>query len=231
MTIGVIAALPEECRTLTRQAVNRQQPVWLATSVCLLYSGVGVSNAERAAQRLLDLGAEVLVSWGCAAGLAEDALPGRLLLTDTVIGAAATLVSIDSALFHAWCSQLSHLALIDGVLYSADQLITQSTDKNRLHQATNAMALDMESFAIAKVAHASAKPFIIVRAIADPCDMDLPGGVVEGMAPSGEVSAAKVALGVLTKPWQIPSLIRLARHFRQAQTVLTQAAKALALRD
>ncbi|MDT8405996.1 MAG: phosphorylase [Methylococcales bacterium] len=231
MTIGIIAALPEECRTLTTRAVNRQQPAWMAAGVCLLYSGVGSNQAESAALRLLELGAEVIVSWGCAAGLAVDARPGQLLLTDTVIGSAGALVSVDSALLHAWRSQLSDLALIDGRLYSADQLITQSAEKRRLHQATSANVLDMESFAIAQVADAAAKPFIIVRAIADPWDMDLPGVVAGGMAPSGEVNAARVALGALAKPWQIPSLIRLARHFKQAQTVLTQAATALALSD
>ena len=68
-TIGFIAALARECTSLRRQLPSAQ--AWQ-----VFQSGPGAVRAAAAANRAIDAGAGLLVSWGLAGGL--SAAPFRI---------------------------------------------------------------------------------------------------------------------------------------------------------
>ena len=68
MSMGIIAALPQECRCLKK------------VNASVLCSGVGAERAAWAANQLVKAGSDRLVSWGFAGGLDPTLKPGTLLL-------------------------------------------------------------------------------------------------------------------------------------------------------
>ena len=188
MITGIVVALPQEIGTLTTRKVVKGQCVFLTDTLALAYSGAGASNAEAAAQLLIAQGATQLISWGCAGALSANLKSGDLVLADELIDADGAIITID----HEWhrcvrtvlekaACQSSGFALRCGSLLESKTLVTTSDDKQLLHRQSTAIALDMESVAVAKVAHAQAFPFLVIRAIADPVTMDLPQAVSYGV--------------------------------------------------
>ena len=62
-------------------------------------------------------------------------------------------------------------------------------------------------------------PFLSARVILDVAEQDLPGYLS-----TFSRSRRKAILGALTRPWRVPTLIRIARQMRQCQRVLTRFA-------
>jgi hypothetical protein len=114
-----------------------------------------------------------------------------------------------------------------GSLVESSKIIASSQQKNALHERTLACALDMESFACADIARQASLPFIAIRAIADPVDMDLPRAITQAMDKDGKLVLSKLLLSILIHPTQIPGLIKLGSHFRVAKNKLKLVAKHL----
>src|SRR4030067_1297345 len=60
-----------------------------------------------------------------------------------------------------------------GDILTVNKIIRQSSVKKHVGNQTSAIAVDMESFAIAERAHAMGIPFVVARAISDGIDEDL----------------------------------------------------------
>ncbi|KAB2831947.1 MAG: hypothetical protein F9K48_11400, partial [Candidatus Brocadia sp.] len=92
----------------------------------------------------------------------EDICIGSTLPCDaSAVELAVKLSSTDSLRFHC------------GDVLSVDKIIRQSSLKKHIGKQTSAIAVDMESFAIAERANAMGIPFIVVRAISDGVDEDM----------------------------------------------------------
>lgn len=121
---------------------------------------------------------------------------------------AVKISSIDSLKFHC------------GDVLSVDKIIRQSALKKHIGKQTSAIAVDMESFAIAERAHALGVPFIVVRAISDGVDEDMEIG--ENMVTKGGgVNISATARYLINKPHRIPYLNRLRKQTRLATNTLS----------
>ncbi|MDO9214705.1 MAG: phosphorylase [Methylococcales bacterium] len=234
MITGIVVALPQEISTLTARKVVKGQCVFLTDSLALAYSGAGASNAEAAAKLLIEQGATRLISWGCAGALSANLTSGDLVLADELIDADGAMITID----HEWhrrvrtvlekaACQSSGFALRCGSLLESKTLVATSHDKQQLHRQSAAIALDMESVAVAKVAHAHALPFLVIRAIADPVTMDLPQAVSHALNEQGDVQLGKLLIFLLTHPSELKGLITLGQHFNAAKNTLKAVAQQL----
>lgn len=234
MITGIVVALPQEISTLTARKVVKGQCVFLTDTLALAYSGAGASNAEAAAKLLIAQGATQLISWGCAGALSANLTSGDLVLADELIDADGAMMTID----HEWhrrvrtilekvACQASGFALRCGSLLESKTLVATSHDKQQLHRQSNAIALDMESVAVAKVAHAHALPFLVIRAIADPVTMDLPQAVSYALNEQGDVQLGKLLTFLLTHPSELKGLITLGQHFNAAKHTLKAVAQQL----
>lgn len=223
---GIVVALPEELATLTSQKLAQGEYVHMAKNILLGFAGAGPTNAERATRRLIDQGANCLISWGCAAALAPQLKPGDLVVPDQVLS-EQQVFDTDKQ----WLQHLRHLSqsipTVSGALAESRRIVAASTEKQRIHQDTGALALDMESAAIVKVAQQANLPCLVIRAIADPVTMDLPQAVVYALNDQGRVELSKLLRFLLAHPWEIPALIKLGLHFNAAQTSLKKVAKQL----
>ncbi|MGZ4969999.1 MAG: phosphorylase family protein [Methylobacter sp.] len=228
MITGIVVALPEELCTLTSKKIDKGRCVFISDTVVLAYSGAGADNARTASELLIAQGAARLISWGCAAALSEALKPGDLVLADTLIDAEGSQIDID----HAWLDFTknlfpAHLKTHTGSLTESLTIVAAAKDKKHLHSQTGAIALDMESIAIAKVARQNDLPFIAIRAIADPVSMDLPKAINHSLNDQGDIVLAKLLLFIVRHPSELPGLIKLGLHFNAAKNTLKSVAKQL----
>jgi hopanoid-associated phosphorylase len=103
-----------------------------------------------------------------------------------------------------------------GVLAGSNAIVAHRSEKSALHCATNAVATDMESHVAAKVASEHGIPFAAVRVVSDSHRQSLPPAVLVAMARSGKVDVPAVLRSLLSKPGQIPALIRTAWEAEKA---------------
>lgn len=226
MITGIVIALPEELGTLTSKKLDKGCCVAISGNIVLAYSGAGATNARAASEALIGQGACRLISWGCAAALSTNLKPGDLILADTLIDA-------DSNPFdtHPEWIEISQTLLPDsikihiGSLAESHGIVSSSASKKQLHAGTGAIALDMESVAVAKVAQQNNLPFLTVRAIADPVDMDLPKAIDHSLNREGDVVLGKLLSYIALHPAELPGLIKLGLHFNAAKKTLKLVAR------
>ncbi|QPK65704.1 phosphorylase [Methylomonas sp. LL1] len=222
--VGIVVALPEELSTLTYHKLKLGECCRIGDT-WVVYSGAGPANATKAAELLIDKGCRQLISWGCAAGLSPELKPGDLVLASQIVTEQQQF-DTDSH----WRSRIlaflpTGIPVHDGKLFSSAELVGSHQHKQRLHQTSLAIALDMESAAIAETAQRAGLPCLAVRAIADPAGMDLPQAVQRALDSDGQVVMAKLLRYLLTHPWEVVGLIRLGLHFHAAQTTLKLVAR------
>jgi hopanoid-associated phosphorylase len=222
--LGIVVALPEELPTLTAKKI----PPAILNSVLVICSGAGAENARKAAETLVANGATRLISWGCAAALSPELQPGDLTLAATLLDETLQSLEIQSPWYqHVFAVLSKSRSVHTGTLLESKTIVSLSVDKKQLYEKTQAIVLDMESVAVAKVAQEKNLPFLAIRAIADPVTMDLPKAVSVAMNDNGKVLISPLLKYLLLHPAELTGLIKLGLHFSAAKKTLKQVATAL----
>jgi adenosylhomocysteine nucleosidase len=192
----------------------------------LIYcAGASADRALEGARQLVESGVAGLVSFGIAGGLDPGLAVGDLVVADAVIDPDGRSFATASS----WC-QAIRSALGDtfpvrtGPLAGAGDVIAAPADKARLFQATQAIAVDMESHAVATAAEEAGLPFLILRAVADPAHRAIPQSARVGLAPDGGTRPFAVIGKLLVRPWEAPAVWMLARDNRAALDSLRRVA-------
>jgi adenosylhomocysteine nucleosidase len=224
--VGVVAALAAEARALG-PAVKRIGDVGcLIDGTLVAVSGIGAAAAGLAAARLIEAGASALMSFGLAGGLDPSLSAGSVVLPSEIISRAGARFLTSSG----WREQLrSRIAkqrpVADGPLLSSLGLIGAVADKAAAFRETGAVAVDMESFAVAQVAAAHGLPFVALRVIVDTAVDELPRAVAAASR-AGQVNLRRLVGGIVLAPLDLVALIRLAQRYRAATRSLAAVAGA-----
>ena len=221
MIVGIVVALPEERTTLTSKKIDKGRCLFIADKVLLAYSGAGSANAQVAAELLVAHGATGLMSWGCAGALSAALKPGDLVLADRLMTAENVGITVDGAWHnHAKSRLAAYVAVHVGCLAESNSIVSACKEKQQLHALTGAIAVDMESIAVAKVARRHGHPFLAIRVIVDPVDMNLPGAIHYSLNNQGEIVLGKLLLFLARHPAELLGLIKLGLHFKAARNTL-----------
>jgi len=175
------------------------------------------AGAKRAADSIVRSGIDAIVSFGLAGGL-DPALPaGTLVIPAALRLANGQTVQADSSLVTRLGGPTHRLML------SAEAPVAISAEKAALFSETGAVALDLESGAVADAARFRRLPWAMVRAICDPAGRDLPEAALIGFDPyAGRVAPLRLFRSILRRPAQIAALMRLARDAGAAQRALAR---------
>jgi adenosylhomocysteine nucleosidase len=224
--VGVVAALESEARTLGVAVRRRDGLSSLGDGALLAVSGMGGARAAIAARSLVEAGALALMSFGLAGGLDPTLSAGTVVLPSEVIsrGGARFSTSTD------WREQLSaaiakQRPVAAGTLLSSAAAIGTVADKAAAFRETGAVAVDLESLAVAEVSAAHNLPFIAVRVIVDTAADVLPRAVMAASR-GGQVNFRRLIGGLAVAPLDLIALIRLARAYRAATRSLAAVAGA-----
>jgi len=198
----------------------------LSTAVHVVCTGVGPTNAAHAAQRVLGALPPACRPLVAVFGIG-GALSPALAVGDVVLGIHTRSVEGDvlpgcpTVLARA----AEHLTAAGFTVHRGDHLTTpyvvcRATEKRRLYEQTMALAVDMESYAIAQVAKRSELPLLLVRIISDDAHWDLPNLNV-GLDPNYAVNPLGMTAALLSHPL---AAARFLYHLRYALMKLRQAA-------
>ncbi len=221
--IGVVAALPLEARCLVGRKLTPDERVELHHAAgWIQLCGIGRGKALHAAQSLLDAGATALLSWGIAGGLDPMLSAGTLVLPQQVIGADQSVFPVNSE----WRNRLQgrvagHVAISNGTLQESLSVFTHPSQKQVLAKRVGAAAVDMESAAVAQVAHQAGVPFMAIRVIADHAAAEVPSSALSAVDAYGRLQVLPLVASLLAHPAELPALITLGRGFRAAQKTLS----------
>jgi adenosylhomocysteine nucleosidase len=216
--IAVTFALPEESRDFRRatQALRRDdQDYWEGTvegrEVLIAHTGVGPAAARRAAAELLACRRPV---WVMAAGFG-GALDPALAIGDVVLGENVS----DAALL---ASARRVGGCVCGGITSASEAVETVAAKAALAQATSAIAVDMETAAIANACAAAGVPLLAVRAISDRAADPLPVPFAEWFDLERQRPRPAALVAYLARhPRQIVPFARFVRGLTPARRALT----------
>jgi adenosylhomocysteine nucleosidase len=178
--------------------------------------GGTASGAEAAARRLVLSGATGLISFGLAGGL-DPALRAGALLVPTAVLVDGRSVPTDATLSRSLSDG------VGGLLLGASDVVASTAAKRALFAATGAVAVDLESGAVARVAAEHGLPFAVLRAICDPAERDLPPAALIALDRHGAIGLARVLGSVLAHPAQVPALLALAADATAARRTLRDA--------
>jgi adenosylhomocysteine nucleosidase len=175
------------------------------------------AGARRAAEELIRSGADAIVSFGLAGGLDPALAPGALVVPAALMLPTGETVAADPALLARFGKPTHRLML------AAEAPVARIADKAAFFRQTGAVAVDLESGAVAEVAQSHGLAWAVVRVVCDPAGRDLPPAALAALDPqSGGIAGLRVLVSLLRRPTQIPALIRLARDTAAAQRSLTR---------
>jgi adenosylhomocysteine nucleosidase len=221
---GVVSALELEARTLGSPLRRRDGLYAAGDGTLIAVSGIGGAAAGTAARALIDAGASALVSWGMAGGLDPALNAGTICLPSTVVSRDGDTMATDPHWREILTAAISERrAVVGGKLLTSDYPIDDIAGKAAAFRATGAVAVDMESFGVAKVAATHDLPFIAVRVIVDTAADALPA-VVLAATSGGRVQMSRLLLGIVRSPRAIAALLRLAKRYRAATRALVAVA-------
>jgi adenosylhomocysteine nucleosidase len=190
----------------------------------LIAAGGNPLRLQAELARALADGADAVLSFGLAAGLIEGQAAGSLVIPDEIVSGADRYRTDPG-----WTGRMRDL-LADAdarALAGVDAPLVRAADKAQLHEATGAVAADMESHLAAGLARSAGRPFAALRVVSDPLGQGLPPAAVIAMKPDGRVDVAAVIASLLRHPGQLSELARVATGARAAMQVLSRCRSAL----
>jgi adenosylhomocysteine nucleosidase len=198
-------------------------------------TGLGINRAADTARRALQsfAAADLVIATGLAGALSEELQPGDLVLADRLLldgdrpGLAPVTIEIsptDLARFKAALAARP-LRFATGTILTAARILKDGAAKRDARARTGALAVDMESAAIAAEAHRRGLRFACVRAVLDTVDEEIVGAELAG--PDGEVQPLAAARFVLGNPSAVVGLARMMRSLNRATAALANALQAL----
>ena len=223
--LGLVTGLALECR-LAERAV----PALFQQNQMSAIPVAGQAEAAReAVGRLAQRGAEMIVSFGFAGGLAPDLPAGTLLLPKTLRCAGRDDISVDQAEMAEGAVGLlvGATPLSRGALLTVEAPVATVADKQQAQKRFEAVAVDMESYWVAEACRGARLGFLALRAISDPAQRALPPSAARAMGPDGNLQIGRLLGGLLSRPGDLPDLVRLGLDSRKASAALGRAAALL----
>ncbi|MEX0793672.1 MAG: hypothetical protein WD045_11080 [Pirellulaceae bacterium] len=177
--------------------------------VACVDGGVGRIKALAATERILThIKPAMLISAGFAGGLVSGLRKGNVVVADEVLNEAEDRFPLTLP------GPRDQLAAAKGVhvgrLLTVDRIIREPAEKKQLGERLEAIAVDMETFAVAKVCAQHETPLLSIRIISDSVDQPLPRHLerlVQQKTTSRMLGAAAAA--IFNKPSSIKEMFDL----------------------
>ncbi len=204
----VVAAMRSELRAFRRHPAS--------AGVASAVVGIGPDRAERGLRHALDERPDIehVVMIGIAGGVGNHVQIGDLVVPEAVIDERNGTELRPHAFGH-------HVP--QHTLHTSGRFITDRDELDAL-VARGVVALDMETAAVGAVCEARDLRWSVLRAISDHVDhLPVDPAVLELTGPDGAPRPAAVARYLVTRPYRIPGLVRVARGAGRAYATSTGA--------
>jgi adenosylhomocysteine nucleosidase len=188
-----------------------------------IVGGGDAAGLGAALEAALRGGVAGVVSFGLCGALDPALKVGDLVVGDAVGDAADSFVA-DAG----WTARIVAAApgAAVGRFARAEQVVSSVAEKAELRRA-GALAVDLESYTVARLARWFGVPFAVVRAVSDAAGRALPHAAQVGLGPDGRPAIGAVLASLRSNPWQIGALIKTALEAEDGFHALERARAAL----
>lgn len=206
--ILVLAALKEELAPLKESLTS--------PGIRLFKTGVGPRRAQETARAHM-AGARLVVSTGCCGGLAAGASRGLMVVPRSLLLLEDGEVKPAPDPDLQWGREALMLAdkmglhCTDRPLLTVPRALTTPESKKRWHQQCGAVAVDMETAAVARVAAEAGVPHLALRVVLDSEEDTIAEEALSD--PDGKIKPVRLARAML-KPRQFLSRAAMQVHLR-----------------
>lgn len=190
-----------------------------------LPAGVVLSGADpaRLSMRLGNLdpsSIRLVISFGIAGALDPALQAGDIIIAGSVtsgVHSIQTDAAISAAVQHALPSART------GAVLGVDRALAAPAEKAAEYRRTQALAVDMESHVAADFCRQNELPLLVLRAISDRADQELPPLTKVAISPNGGLTVLPIIWNIIRSPRQVGRLPSLAQDSRRAHAALAEA--------
>jgi adenosylhomocysteine nucleosidase len=240
--IALLAALEEEASGLRRRMALAPEGVaglnhpacvglYQRRPVVLAWTGMGRQQAEAGAEAVLArYEVTAVISIGYSGALERRLRVGDLVLASELMGLLGpggreiepTVYQANPGLLRAATEALraTPLRVVVGPTVTAPDIIATPAGKQGLGRQTGAVAVDMESYWVARAASERGFPFLALRAISD-AQQDLLPPFDQILDADGNPGTRRLAAHLIREPGSLVRLVKLARDSGRARRALT----------
>jgi adenosylhomocysteine nucleosidase len=182
------------------------------------------STLETVAAAAVRQGYRGMISFGVAGGLASHLRAGDWVVASS-IREEETVRPTDAT----WSRKL--LGKISGAIHApivgVNVPIAEPAKKRELYRTTGAVAVDMESHLMARVAAVHKLAFAALRVVVDPAHRIVPPAALVGMRADGRTNVWAVMRNLLARPSQLRPMARIAADAFTARAAMNRARRKL----
>lgn len=199
-----------------------------AIQVTVLVTGIGTEASAQAMGLMMKMADEdqhfdICISSGLAGALQEKLNPGDIIAPELIIAenkyadVQREKLMVDAELRK---QAIEGGAVAADCLFTSDEVMVKAGVKRAC--SSRAQLVDMESFEIVKEAQAWGARSVVVRAISDKAEEDLPINFNVTLSKKHKVSTAKIVWELAKNPLALPALLRFAGQSRKAAEKLAK---------
>ena len=207
----ICAALAVEAKLVAR---HFEQEAW----------GPGFAGLSDFIGRAVIDGCSGIVSYGVAGGLCPDLRSGDIVVGSEIAGPNGSIPTDDA--WSAWLLSAIPTAVY-GPIAGIDFPITARESRGELRLRSGALAVDMESHLIARLAAANGMRFVAVRVVIDAAGRNIPPTALACVSGDGETSRWRLSRLLLGRPSDTLDVIKLSTDWWLARKALLYCSEAL----
>lgn len=205
--------------------LGREARIIARPEIATVVGGGDRCALETRVRSAIDAGARRVLSIGICGGLTASLKVGDCVIATEIVAGGERLAT-NAAWTQELAAQIPRAQL--GALAGSDAIVFDRGARRRLHEETEAVAVDMESHVAVKIAHEHGLPFAALRVVSDTHRQALPPAALVAMLPSGKIDVRAVLRSLAMRPSQIPVLIRTAWAAEKAFQALSRCRHVLA---
>lgn len=192
--IGIIGAMDEEITIIASEIIDLKEydinnikfykGKIYDKDIVLVKSGIGMVNASITTTLLFkEFGVDKILFSGVAGSLNRNVNVGDIVIADSLVEYLfdatefgydiGTIPRMDTSIFRSdiLLNKIKNILKNDNIYYgkilSGDKFVSNLSEKEKLGEKFNALAVDMESASVAHCAHVLGIEFAIIRSISD----------------------------------------------------------------
>jgi adenosylhomocysteine nucleosidase len=189
---------------------------WGGAEVIVALTGMGQGFAQQVRQVMSQVSVDICITSGLAGGLkpklrASQIIAGREVMDHDT---SESILSDHALLARAECNGAS----VVGRMLTVREAARSRKEKHLL--AVQGDAAEMESYWVMQSAAEAGIPALVLRAISDPFDRELPYDFHRAVNPSGQIGMGRLLGEIVRTPRRFPSLLRLGHESMKAARAL-----------
>jgi adenosylhomocysteine nucleosidase len=201
-------------------------------AAAVVQTGIGPSRAHQATEWAINcFEPERVIAVGFAGALLPSLKVGTLVVANQVLDASERenihLAGDPLRIATHLPERTPNGHCVCGLIASLGRPAASPLEKQALFQRTGAIAVDTESFGIAKACAAHHVPLAVARAISDDAAMSIPPEILGVVRPDGSLAPWRIAWALLRRPILIRDLRVLRTASRKAEQSLRRALQSM----